>query len=199
MRNIGIVLFDGTEELDAVGPYEVLAWAARERDGFGNVFTVAEHDGPVHCVKGMRFLPDHTFENAPPLDVIIVPGGIGTKEQAKNPVLLDYVRREAARCEWVTSVCTGMRVMIAAGPAVGKRVTTHWASIEEIRQGGKAREVIEGVRFVRDGNFVSSAGVSAGIDMALWLVGAIAKDPAFARSVQRGIQYDPAPPYTSEA
>ena len=199
MRNIGIVLFDGTEELDAVGPYEVLAWASREREDFGDVFTVAEHDRPVRCVKGMRFLPDHTFETAPPLDVILVPGGVGTKEQMKNPALLKYVREQAARCEWVTSVCTGMRVMIAAGPAVGKRVTTHWASIEEIRKDGRAAEVLDGVRFVRDGNFVSSAGVSAGIDMALWLVGDIARDPAFARSVQRGIQYDPAPPYTSEA
>ncbi len=194
--NIGILLFDDIEELDVVGPFEVLAWAASERESFANVFTVAEHPGPVRCAKGMQIVPDHIFTSAPALDILIVPGGVGTRVQAQNPAMLAYVREQAPRCTWVMSVCTGVRVLLAAGPAQGKRVTTHWGAIAEIRAGGQALEVLDDVRFVRDGNVVSSAGVSAGIDMALWLVGELA-EPSFARAVQKGIEYFPAPPYTA--
>ncbi|MBA3666645.1 MAG: DJ-1/PfpI family protein [Sphingomonas sp.] len=194
--NIGIFLFDDVEELDAVGPYEVLTWAAGEREGFADVFTMAVTTDPVRCAKGMRIVPDYSLETAPPLDVLIVPGGVGTRELAQNAAVLDYVREQAARCRWVTSVCTGVRVLLAAGPAVGKRVTTHWGAIAEIRSSGLALEVLDDVRFVRDGNVVTAAGVSAGIDMALWLVGELG-DPGFARAVQKGIEYFPAPPYSA--
>jgi len=98
----------------------------------------------------------------------------------------------------VTSVCTGAMLLTAAGPARGKRVTTYWAFVETLRQRGEAAAVLDDVRFVRDGNVVTSAGVSAGIDMALWLVGQL-YDPAFARRVQKGMEYFPAPPYTAES
>ena len=97
----------------------------------------------------------------------------------------------------MTSVCTGAMLLTAAGPAAGKRVTTHWGFIEQLRKRGEAAEVLEKVRYVRDGNVVSAAGVSAGIDMALWLVGQL-YDPATARRVQHMMEYDPAPPYTAE-
>lgn len=197
MLNIGILLFEDVEELDAVGPFEVLAWAAAEREGFASVFTVAEGTGPVRCAKGLRIVPDHALGFAPRLDVLIVPGGVGSRAQARNPLILDYVREQAAGCKWVASVCTGARVLLAAGPAVGKRITTHWGAVDELRAEGLAAEVLDDVRFVRDGNVITSAGVSAGIDMALWLVGELAGDPAFARAVQKGIEYFPAPPYTA--
>lgn len=197
MRNIGIVLFEGAEELDVVGPYEVFAWAAGMRAGFASVFTVAEARDPVRCHKGMRIVPDHDFAAAPALDVLLVPGGVGASAAAASPAVLGYVRGQAARCEWVTSVCTGAAVLLAAGPAVGKRITTYWGAVERLRALGRASAVLDDVRFVRDGNLVTSAGVSAGIDMALWLVGEMAGDPAFARAVQRGIEYFPAPPYTA--
>ena len=199
MRQIGIVLFEDAEELDAVGPYEVLTWAARAREDFASVFIVAASREPVRCHKGMRIVPDHDFASAPPLDVILVPGGVGTRAAAADPALLGYVQHQAARCEWVTSVCTGARVLLAAGPAVGKRITTYWDAVDELRRDGRAAAVLDDVRFVRDGNLLTSAGVSAGIDMALWLVGELAGDPAFARSVQKGIEYFPAPPYTAVA
>ncbi len=127
----------------------------------------------------------------------MIPGGIGTRKLIEDRALLHWVADTAEACTWVTSVCTGALVLAAAGVVHGRRVTTHWAFVEELRKRNEAGEVLENVRFVRDGNVVTSAGVSAGIDMALWLLGQIA-NPAHARAVQRAVEYDPAPPYQAE-
>jgi transcriptional regulator GlxA family with amidase domain len=193
---IGVLLFDGAEELDFVGPWEVFTMAAQLDDGL-HVVTIAERAELVTAAKGMRILPDHGFADAPALDLVLVPGGRGTRVEVNNQVLLDWIATVAPGCRWVTSVCTGSLLLAAAGPAKGKRVTTHWGFIETLRARGEAGEVVEGTRYVRDGNVVTAAGVSAGIDMALWLVGQI-RDPAFARQVQRNMEYDPAPPYAAE-
>lgn len=192
---IGILIFDGVEELDFVGPWEVLCAAAYEREGT-RVLLIAERDGPVTCANGMRVLPDATTDDAPRLDIILVPGGEGTRREATNRMLLDWIAGVARNCQWVTSVCTGSLLLAAAGLCDGKRVTTHWDFIPALRALGRA-EVLDGPRYVRDGNLVTAAGVSAGIDMALWLVGEI-WDPNFARRVQKMIQYDPAPPYQAD-
>ena len=122
----GIVLFDGAEELDFVGPWEVFTMGRREGD---RVVMIAERDRPVLCAKGMRVLPDHTFADAPDLDVVVVPGGHGRRVESENPAMLDYLRRVAPGCTWVTSVCTGAFVLEGAGLVPDHRVTTHWASI----------------------------------------------------------------------
>lgn len=192
---IGILLFDGVEELDFAGPWEVLGSAVADRDG-DRVVTIAEHSRTIRCAKGLRVLPDHTLDDAPPLDVLLVPGGRGTRREIENRSLLDWIAGVAETCRWVTSVCTGSFLLVAAGPARAKRVTTHWASVERLRAGGEA-SVVEGVRFVRDGNLVTASGVSAGIDMALWLVGQL-YDSDYARHVQRRIEYYPEPPYADE-
>ena len=192
---IGILLFDDAEELDFAGPWEVLAAASHEKEDI-RVVTIAERLDPVKCAKGLRVLPDHTIAEAPALDVLLVPGGMGTRREAKNGELLEWIAKTAATCRWVTSVCTGAYLLVEAGPAAGKRVTTHWGFVEYLRKSGKAT-VVEGVRFVRDGHVVTAAGVSAGIDMSLWLLGEI-YDPDFARKVQHYIEYYPAPPYTAE-
>jgi transcriptional regulator GlxA family with amidase domain len=197
MIKIGILLFEGVEELDVVGPYEVFAWAGVKREDFATVFTVAQTTDVVRCNKGMRVIPDYSFDSAPPLDVLLVPGGSGVMKQTSNEEVLAYVREQASRCSWVTSVCTGAWLLVAAGPAAGKRVTTYWGLASELRKVPGAGEVFDDVRYMRDGNLVTSAGVSAGIDMALWLVGQWA-DPAYARLVQKGIEYYPAPPYTAQ-
>jgi transcriptional regulator GlxA family with amidase domain len=191
----GILLFPDAEELDFVGPWEVFTMAAlgREQD---RVVSIAERAEPVRCAKGLRVLPDHGFADAPPLDVLLVPGGQGTRKEVANPALIDWLRKAAVPCTWVTSVCTGTLLLHEAGLARGKRVTTHWGFVETLRQRGEI-EVLEKVRFVRDGRLVTSAGVSAGIDMALWLVGQIHGVP-HARQTQRLMEYDPAPPYTAE-
>ena len=197
--SIGILVFDGAEELDFVGPWEVFSMANEVSSHLGqgpvhDVKLIAEHDRPVVCAKGMRVLPDLTTAQCTKLDVLLIPGGIGTRREAANPELLDWIATIARTAKWVTSVCTGALLLTAAGPGKGKRVTTHWSFVETLRKRGEAAEVLDKYRYVRDGNMVTAAGVSAGIDMALWLTGEL-HSPDFARAVQRGIEYDPAPPY----
>ncbi len=193
--SIGILLFDGAEELDWAGPWEVLAALAQTKPEL-RVITVAERDEPIRCAKGLRVLPDVSFESAPRFDVILVPGGLGTRREVDNPTLIGWLRKVGADCTWVTSVCTGALLLHEAGFARGRRVTTHWSFADALEQRGDVT-VLRGPRWVRDGNLVTAAGVSAGIDMALWLVGQL-YDPETARTVQRAIEYDPAPPYQAE-
>jgi transcriptional regulator GlxA family with amidase domain len=196
VRQIGILIFPDAEELDFVGPLEVFAMAAKIV-GDLRVALIAERAEAVRCAKGMRVVPDHAFADSPPLDLVLVPGGQGTRREVANAPLLDWLAKTAARCAWVTSVCTGSLLLHGAGLARGRRVTTHWAFVEELRQRAPETEVLAGPRYVRDGNLVTAAGVSAGIDMALWLVGQI-WSPQVARNTQRAMQYDPAPPYAAE-
>ena len=196
MTTIGILFFEITEELDAVGPWEVFTMAAAQRDEI-KVVSISERGGTVKCSKGLRIVMDHSFADAPKLDVLLVPGGMGTRTEVDNPELLAWIAAVAPDCQWVTSVCTGSYLLAEAGPAAGKRITTHWGAIDMVRQRGKAGGVLENIRYVRDGNLLTSAGVSAGIDMALWLMGEM-YSPEFARSVQRNMEYDPAPPYAGD-
>jgi transcriptional regulator GlxA family with amidase domain len=199
MISIGILVFDGVEELDFAGPWEVFTMANEVSEQLGkgavhDVKLIAERDGPVRCAHGLRVLPDLTIAQSRQLDVLLVPGGIGTRREAENPALLGWIAAIAGKAQWITSVCTGTLLLTAAGPAKGRRVTTHWAFVETLRQRGEASEVLTDYRYVQDGNLVTAAGVSAGIDMALWLTGTL-HGPAFARAVQRAMQYDPAPPF----
>lgn len=198
--NIAIILFDDAEELDFVGPWEVFTMAGNVIElqnldaAKPHVFSVSENGGTVRCAKGMRVIADHSFADAPKADVILVPGGMGTRREATHQPMLDYIAAAAKDAAWVTSVCTGSLLLTAAGPAKGKAVTTHWAYIPQLRERGENTVVRDDMRFVRDGNVVTSAGVSAGIDMALWLTGQI-WSPDLARSTQKAMEYDPAPPY----
>lgn len=194
---IGILVFDDAEELDFVGPWEVFTMANAVEKDTHRVLLTAEREAPTRCAKGMRVLPDATLAQCPKLDVLLVPGGQGTRREVENAPLLAWIAKTAADCRWVTSVCTGAMLLTAAGPAKGKRVTTHWSFVESLRKRDEAGEVLENIRYVRDGNVVTAAGVSAGIDMALWLTGML-HGPDFARKVQRAMEYDPAPPYAAE-
>jgi transcriptional regulator GlxA family with amidase domain len=197
-RTIGILIFDDAEELDFVGPWEVFTALRQLQEHHGeepvSVVTVSERGGEVRCAKGLRVIADHSFTDAPPLDVVLVPGGQGTRREVGNPTLVSWLQAAAEGSEWVTSVCTGALLLHEAGPAKGKRVTTHWSFVDSLRARGDV-EVVEGERYVRDGNVVTSAGVSAGIDMALWLVGEW-HGPDTARTVQHYIEYYPEPPYS---
>jgi len=193
----GILLFEDMEELDFAGPYEVFGMSRKLRGDEDRVVTVAEASDPLRAYNGLRVLPDHTFADAPELDVLVVPGGLGTRREAENPVLMGWLRETGPRCTWLTSVCTGTLVLHIAGLTQGRRVTTHWAFVPTLREQAGVEAVLEGVRYVRDGNLVTAAGVSAGIDMSLWLVGQL-HGPEHARQVQRMMQYDPAPPYQAD-
>lgn len=192
MTTTGILLFDEVEELDFAGPFEVFGMAATDGD---RVVTIAEQPGPVRGAKGLRVLPDHTLRDAPALDVLVVPGGQGTRREVDNPVLVGWIREVAPGCAWVTSVCTGAFLLHAAGLLHERPATTHWASIDRLRDAGHP-DVREQVRYVRDGNVVTAAGVSAGIDMALWVVGQV-YGIEHARVTQYAMEYDPAPPYAA--
>lgn len=194
----GLLLFNDAEELDFVGPWEIFTMSAMVRNGGtlpkGEVFLISEDGAPVTCAKGMRIEVDYSIETAPPFDVLLIPGGQGTRVEVDNQRLMAWIAERAPNLAWVTSVCTGAILLAEAGPAAGRKVTTHWAFIESLREHGKAAEVLEDTRYVVDGNVVTAAGVSAGIDMALWLVGEI-WGADHARQVQRYAEYDPAPPY----
>ena len=188
-RSIAIVLFDVVEELDFVGPWEIFTFAANIEPETCDVFTVSERGGEVRCAKGLRVLADHSFETAPPADVILVPGGMGTRTEVDNPRMVEYIRRSAASAELMTSVCTGSFLLARAG----KRATTHWAAMDWLRGLGTV-QVVDDVRIVDEGAVITSAGVSSGIDMALYIVGRL-WSPELARRVQKGVEYFPDPPY----
>lgn len=197
MTTFGVLLFDDVEELDFVGPWEVFTASSillgQRGEPIDTVVTIAQHDRPVRCNKGLRVLPDHTFTSHPDLDVVLAPGGLGTRKEVENRTLIDWLASVAEHCRWVTSVCTGALLLHEAGPARGKNLCTHWGFEDTLEQRGDCT-VVRDQRFVADGNVVSSQGISAGIDMALWLIGQI-HSPEHAREIQRYIQYDPAPPY----
>jgi transcriptional regulator GlxA family with amidase domain len=185
--NVGIYIFENAEELDWAGPYEVLAAWARgtKRD----VFTVGDTSEPIRCAHGLRVLADHTWETAPPIDLLVVPGG-NTSVVAQDDAVIRRVREIAARDGLIASVCTGAFILHAAGLLDGVPATTHWSAVDRLRDlGVDVREE----RFVDGGQIVTAAGVSAGIDMALHLVARLDSDEE-ARAVRRYIQYDPQPP-----
>ncbi|MFD3525858.1 DJ-1/PfpI family protein [Streptomyces sp. NPDC058653] len=196
MTTYGLLIFEGVEELDFVGPWEVFTASSMLRDQADTAVLVAERADPVVCAKGMRVLPDHTLGESPALDVLLVPGGRGTRREVDNPALIEWIGRTAAEADWVTSVCTGSLLLHRAGPARGRRVATHHGFEDELEARGDLT-VVRDARYVVDGNLVTSQGVSAGIDMALWLIGRLhGRDHA--RAVRRYIQYEPAPPYLAD-
>jgi transcriptional regulator GlxA family with amidase domain len=200
--NMALLIFNGVEELDFQGPWEVLTMVDTVRQfkkiaGEDHVYLVSETGAKVTCAKGMRVEADYSYATAPKAGVLLVPGGQGTRREVNNPATLKWIAEQAAHCTWVTSVCTGSMVLAAAGPARRKRITTHWAAVGEVRKRGEAGEVVEGQRWVVDGNVVTSAGVSAGIDMAIWLVAQLHGED-MAKTVVRMMEYDPAPPFPFE-
>ncbi|MBF6238796.1 DJ-1/PfpI family protein [Nocardia otitidiscaviarum] len=193
-RRIGILLFNGVEELDFAGPWEVLAFWTKmcPEDGW-EVFTFSRHGESVECAKGLKVIPDYALDDAPPMDAVVFPGGKGTRWMLRDDAVLACVRRFRDKIPLITSVCTGSLVLAAAGLLHGRPATTHWLSLDVLAQLDPTIDVRRDERFVDDGDIITAAGVSAGIDMALYLVQRLAgKDRA--QWVRRGIQYDPEPP-----
>lgn len=190
---VGVFVFDGAEELDVVGPWEVLAYWAAHSDLHPEVLTFSLDGGGVRCAKGLCLVPDTSADEVGPLHVLVYPGGRGTRPLMRDEGHLAWVRGLRARTPLMTSVCTGSLVYAAAGLLAGRPATTHWGSLDELTAADPSVLVDADARFVDDGDVVTSAGVSAGIDMALHLVARL-ESTETARQVRRGIQYDPAPP-----
>lgn len=193
-RHIGIVLFPDVEELDAVGPYEVLAYWTRTHpeDGYSTL-CISRDGGSVTGAKGLGIQAHMSFAEAPNLAILLHPGGDGTRPLLKDVWHLAWVQAQRASVPLLASVCTGSLVYAAAGLLRNRPATTHWAAIHELAQLDPTTRIDTDARFLDDGDIVTSAGISAGIDMALHLVNRFAGVDR-AREVRRAIQYDPAPP-----
>jgi transcriptional regulator GlxA family with amidase domain len=175
--NVGILIFDEVEVLDFCGPFEVFSVTRRpgasDQDESARpfaVFTVAQTSATIRTRGGLRVEPHFTIENHPPIDILVVPGGWGTRREVDNPVIIDWIRRVATETQLNTSVCTGAFLLAQAGLLEGRRATTHWGSLDRLEQTFPQVEVVRVSRWVDEGKVVTSAGISAGIDMSLYLV-----------------------------
>jgi transcriptional regulator GlxA family with amidase domain len=185
----GFLVFPGLEELDLVGPWEMISLWSKSLQGPETCVMVAQTREPVVCAKGMSINPHVAFSECPPLDFLLVPGGQGTREQVNNETLIRFVAEQAKGCQAVLSVCTGSFILHRAGLLAGRRATTHWSSLSRLAELGGVEVVQE--RIVRDGNIWTAAGVSAGIDLALAFIESVAGE-TIAGKVQFGAEYYPA-------
>jgi transcriptional regulator GlxA family with amidase domain len=191
---VAIAVFEGAKELDFAGPWKVLAaWRSLYRDDI-DVFLVGEDRGPVTCANGMRVLPDTTWDDLGEIDVLLYPGGRGTRAQLGDEKIRLRLRALKEAGTLMTSVCSGALVYADAGLLDGQLATAYWSAFDELLPLG--RKITPGLddRFVDVGDVITAAGVSAGINMALHLVGRLGS-PEKAREVRRHIQYDPQPLY----
>jgi putative intracellular protease/amidase len=190
MTQIAIVTYPGFTALDFIGPYEVLRWLPD-----AGVRFVWHEPGPVTADSGVLVVgATHSLAETPSPDVVLVPGGMTTVEHARDEALLDWVRRAHQSATWTASVCSGSIILAAAGLLNGKRATSHWMTLPIVKTLGAIPVGDE--RVVQEGDIVTSAGVSAGIDLALWLAGRIGGDDR-AKAIQLSMEYDPQPPFDS--
>ena len=183
--DIGFLVYPRVTPLDLIGPWEVLS-----RIPDANVHLVWTRPGPVQAEGGMEIRATTSFADAPTLDIVLVPGGPGQLSVMKHSILMDYIRGSVSTSDWVCSVCTGALLLAQAGVLKGRRATTHWLARETLAAFGVQ---VSNERYVIDGKFATSAGVSAGIDLALELVRRTHGDE-LAQQIQLQIEYDPRPP-----
>ena len=170
-RNVAILLFDEVEVLDFAGPFEVFSVTGR-REGRSpfNVYTVAERSGPVLARNELSINPRYTLASCPPPDIVVLPGGFGTRREMNNAVVIDWIQQVAPAAELVLSVCTGALLLARAGLLDGLAATTHHGALDLLREAGPNTEVRPDARVVDNGRVILSAGISAGIDMSLHVV-----------------------------
>lgn len=189
MLQIGLIAFPNITQLDLTAPLEVFS-----RFPDAKVSIIAETLEPIVSEKGLRFLPDAMFENAPDVDIVFVPGGPGISEAMENKKLMDFLVRQSHHAQYITSVCTGALILAQAGLLDGYKATTHWLSLDLLRLYKKIK--VTEKRVVVDGNRITGGGVTAGIDMALVLAEKI-YGANIAQSIQLMIEYNPKPPFKS--
>ncbi|MCC7209056.1 MAG: DJ-1/PfpI family protein, partial [Anaerolineae bacterium] len=162
MRNVAILIFDEVEVLDFAGPFEVFGVAGAYRDErHFDVYTVAEREGPIIARNGLSVNPAYTLASFPPPDILVIPGGRGVRREIENPAILGWIREQNARTELTLSVCTGAWLLGQIGALDGLRATTHWRSLDRLREIAPLATVQENVRYVDNGHIITSAGISA--------------------------------------
>ena len=194
-RNVAILIFDDVEVLDFCGPFEVFAETGQggsisgEGESPFSVYTVAEKAGPVLARNGLSINPSWTLENCPAPDILLIPGGAGTRSQIKNEKLLQWIKDQAGRVELLLSVCTGALLLAKADLLEGLSATTHYQAMEELRALAPNTQLHPTDRYVDNGKIITSAGVSAGIDMSLYVVARLLGSEQAAETAQE-MQYD---------
>ncbi|HEX6184860.1 MAG TPA: DJ-1/PfpI family protein [Pyrinomonadaceae bacterium] len=190
MKNVAILIFDEVEVLDFCGPFEVFSVAGR-RSGLDpfSVYTVAQTSGPVVARNNLSVNPAHTLADCPRPDVLLVPGGYGTRREMHNEVLTDWIRQRAEGVELLLSVCTGALLLAKAGLLEGLSATTHHGAFDLLREVAPKTAVLESERVVDNGKIILSAGISAGIDMSLYAVGRLLGEEQ-AEETARYMEYD---------
>lgn len=199
MKNIAIVLFDQVEVLDFAGPFEVFSvcGANGESPGYFNVYTVAE-TSPIAARNGLVVVPQYLLQHCPKPDIFLIPGGggfrrdgspYGSRREMDNPVLLDWIRLHNQSAELVLSVCTGSLILAKAGLLEGLSATTHWKAIDQLRAVAPNTTVMDDQRWIDNGRIIISAGVSAGLDMSLYVVSRLL-GKQIADQTARYMQYD---------
>ena len=194
--SVAILIFPGVEELDFVGPWEVFTMA-RQIGAPLDAFTVGWPSTEITCAKGLKVTADHTLSHAPHADIVLIPGGKGTRPLAENDEFNAAIRTYLAAATWQTSVCTGAALLARAGFLEGRRATTNRHALDFLRTHAPHTYILD-ERYVHDGSVVTSAGVSAGIDMSLWLVGHLFGEDT-ARTTQTYMEYFPEPPYGKDS
>ena len=190
---VGILIFDDVEVLDFAGPFEVFSttrYSGTDDRAF-HVVTIAERADIVRCRGGLLVQPHHTIDDHPPLDILLVPGGYGTRREATNDRLLDWIAAQDRTTQLTTSVCTGAFLLAARGLLDNLPATTHWGSIDRLKSTHPLIDVRDDVRYVDNGHILTSAGVSAGIDMSLHIVSRLLGEDV-ARQTARNMEYGPA-------
>jgi transcriptional regulator GlxA family with amidase domain len=185
---IGFFVFYHVEELDLVGPWQVLTTAGLETGGALQCWTVAQTQGALVCSKGLRLVPDYDFQNHPAMDILLVPGGRGIDALLKDDIIHDWLHSVAPSCQLITSVCSGSLLLVASGLATGKMITTHQGRYQQIIDLALPCSLKKNARFWQDGNIITSAGISAGIDMAFYLT-KILFSTDIAQKVARRMEY----------
>ncbi|MGH2531150.1 MAG: DJ-1/PfpI family protein [Thermomicrobiales bacterium] len=194
-RTVGILIFDDVEVLDFCGPFEVFSMATAPSDGdredrrLFRALTIAEKNQLVRCRGGLLVNPHHTIHDHPPLDILLIPGGQGTRKERTNRSVLDWIKAQDRQTELTTSVCTGAFLLAANGILDGKRATTHWAGIDWMREHHPEVTTVDDQRYVDEGKVITSAGVSAGIDMALHIVARL-HGQEVAAATARNMEYE---------
>ena len=185
---IAILLFDNYTALDVVGPYEVLSNIPGVK-----IYFTAEKTGLYKNSKGLQIFADYSFTEIDDPEILVVPGGFGIDSILDNQNILNWIKAVHKKSIWTTSVCSGALLLAAAGILNGRKATTHWNRVEQLK---KYPVEFVNERYVKDGKIITSAGVSAGIDMALYLTG-LAFNDKLAQLIQLAMEYDPQPPFNS--
>lgn len=185
--NIGIFTYENAEVLDFAGPFEVLSTAKRLSKNAWNIFLIGQYGDTVNARGGFLISPHYSFRDCPELDVLIVPGGIHTTELDKREVI-SWIAQTAGQVQVLASVCTGAFLLAEAGLLDGRQVTTHWEDIADLRHNYPKLDVRENLRWIEQGKIITSAGISAGIDMSLHLVSKMAS-PELAVFTARQMDY----------